>query len=144
MITGELLTQIPLFAGLPQSERESLASRAADVRLRAGEWLLIEGQAPAFFALLEGELAVFKSVTGRRHAHPYSQAGRVFRRGASAARRAVDRQRSGDIALARRAVRRRRLSRSDQPLPSAQRPDHEDDGRAGRVPTADRGGRRLP
>jgi thioredoxin reductase (NADPH) len=65
MITGELLSQIPLFAGLPQSERESLAARAADVRLRAGEWLLIEGQTPAFFALLEGELAVFKSVTGR-------------------------------------------------------------------------------
>jgi thioredoxin reductase (NADPH) len=65
MITGELLTRIPLFAGLPQSERESLAARAADVRLRAGEWLLMEGQAPAFFALLEGELAVFKSVTGR-------------------------------------------------------------------------------
>jgi thioredoxin reductase (NADPH) len=65
MITGELLTQIPLFAGLPENERESLAARAADVRLRAGEWLLMEGQAPAFFALLEGELAVFKSVTGR-------------------------------------------------------------------------------
>ena len=65
MITGELLTQIPLFAGLPLSERESLAVRAADVRLRSGEWLQIEGQAAAFFALLEGELAVFKSVTGR-------------------------------------------------------------------------------
>jgi thioredoxin reductase (NADPH) len=65
MITGELLTQIPLFAGLPENERESLAALAADVRLRAGEWLLMEGQAPAFFALLEGELAVFKSMTGR-------------------------------------------------------------------------------
>jgi thioredoxin reductase (NADPH) len=65
MITGNLLTQIPLFAGLPPNERESLASRAADVRLRAGEWLLMEGQEPAFFALLEGELAVFKSLTGR-------------------------------------------------------------------------------
>ena len=65
MITGELLTQIPLFAGLPKNERESLAARAADVRLRTGEWLLIEGQAPAFFALLDGELAVFKSVTRR-------------------------------------------------------------------------------
>jgi thioredoxin reductase (NADPH) len=65
MITGELLTQIALFAGLPPNERESLAARAADVRLRSGEWLQIEGQAAAFFALLEGELAVFKSVTGR-------------------------------------------------------------------------------
>ena len=84
MITGELLTQIPLFAGLPQSERESLASRAADVRLRAGEWLLIEGQAPAFFALLEGEFAVFKSLTGRDtriHTHkPGAYFGEVLRR----------------------------------------------------------------
>jgi thioredoxin reductase (NADPH) len=81
MITGELLTQIPLFAGLPSSERESLAARAADVRLRQGEWLQMEGQAPAFFALLEGELAVFKSVTGRDtriHTHtPGSYFGEV-------------------------------------------------------------------
>lgn len=72
MITGELLTRIPLFAGLPESERESLATRAADVRVRSGEWLQIEGQTPSFFALLEGELAVFKSMTGREariHTH---------------------------------------------------------------------------
>ena len=81
MITGELLTEIPLFAGLPPNERESLAARAADVRLRQGEWLQMEGQAPAFFALLEGELAVFKSVTGRDtriHTHtPGSYFGEV-------------------------------------------------------------------
>jgi thioredoxin reductase (NADPH) len=65
MITGELLTRIPLFAGLPDSERASLAARAADVRVRRDEWLILEGQAPAFFALLEGQLAVFKAVTGR-------------------------------------------------------------------------------
>jgi thioredoxin reductase (NADPH) len=65
MITGELLTRIPLFAGLPDSERASLAARAADVRVRRDEWLILEGQAPAFFALLEGQLAVFKAVAGR-------------------------------------------------------------------------------
>jgi len=65
MITGELLTRIPLFAGLPDTERASLAARAADVRVRGDEWLLLEGQAPAFFALLEGQLDVFKSVAGR-------------------------------------------------------------------------------
>jgi thioredoxin reductase (NADPH) len=72
MITGDLLTRIPLFAGLPDNERASLAARAADVRIRSDEWLILEGQAPAFFALLEGQLAVFKMVAGQdRRIHTY-------------------------------------------------------------------------
>jgi thioredoxin reductase (NADPH) len=67
MITGELLKQIPLFAKLPDSERASLAARAADVRLQANEWLVMEGQTPAFFALLEGHLSVIKSIAGHDH-----------------------------------------------------------------------------
>jgi thioredoxin reductase (NADPH) len=65
MITAELLTRISLFAKVPDNERASLASRAADVHLRKDEWLLVEGQAPAFFGLLEGRIDVFKSVGGR-------------------------------------------------------------------------------
>jgi thioredoxin reductase (NADPH) len=65
MITGELLKTIPLFAGLPDTERASLAARAADVRLQPDEWLILEGQAPAFFAVLEGQLPLFKSIAGR-------------------------------------------------------------------------------
>ena len=64
MITGELLTRVPLFAGIPDSERASIAARAADVRVGRDEWVILEGQAPAFFALLEGQLAVFKAVAG--------------------------------------------------------------------------------
>jgi thioredoxin reductase (NADPH) len=72
MITGDLLTRVPLFAGLPDNERASLAARAADVRIRSDEWLILEGQAPAFFALLEGQLAVFKMVAGQdRRIHTY-------------------------------------------------------------------------
>src|SRR6185437_15642126 len=62
MITAELLTRISLFAKVPDNERASLASRAADVHLRKDEWLLVEGQAPAFFGLLEGRIDVFKRV----------------------------------------------------------------------------------
>jgi thioredoxin reductase (NADPH) len=65
MITAELLKRIPLFAGIPDDERASLASRAADVRINADEWLILEGQAPSFFALLEGKLAVHKMIGGR-------------------------------------------------------------------------------
>ena len=67
MITAESLTHIPLFAILPETERGSLAARAADVRLQQGEWLIAEGQTPAFFALLEGKLAVLKSIGGHDH-----------------------------------------------------------------------------
>jgi thioredoxin reductase (NADPH) len=65
MITADLLTQISLFAPLPESERASLAARAADVRVGANEYLLIEGQTPAFFGLLEGRIDVSKVVGGR-------------------------------------------------------------------------------
>ena len=67
MITAETLTHVPLFARLPENERGSLAARAADVRLQQDEWLLIEGQTAAFFAVLEGTLSVVKSIGGRDH-----------------------------------------------------------------------------
>ena len=65
MITAEALTRIPLFACLPADERASLAARAADIRLHQDEWLLQEGQSAAFFAILEGHLAVVKTIAGR-------------------------------------------------------------------------------
>ena len=65
MITAELLSQISLFATLPEGERASISSRAADVRIRAGEYLLLEGQEPAFFGLLEGRIDVLKMLSGR-------------------------------------------------------------------------------
>ncbi len=67
MITAESLTHSPVFACRPETERASLAARAADVRLQQGEWLIVEGQTAAFFALLDGKLAVVKSISGHDH-----------------------------------------------------------------------------
>src|SRR5688572_13144398 len=78
MITADLLTRIPLFAGLPAEERASLAARAADVHIREDEWLLMEGQSPAFFGLLEGRLAVIKSIAGRDHHVATYEPGEYF------------------------------------------------------------------
>ena len=64
MITADLLARISLFAQLPESERASLAARAADVRVRTGDFLILEGQAPAFFGLLEGKLDLSKRIRG--------------------------------------------------------------------------------
>ncbi|HEX6053699.1 MAG TPA: FAD-dependent oxidoreductase [Gemmatimonadaceae bacterium] len=78
MITADLLTRIPLFAQLPEAERASIAARAADVRVRADEWLTVEGQSPAFFGLLEGRLAVIKSIAGRDHHVATFEPGEYF------------------------------------------------------------------
>ena len=78
MITAELLKRIPLFAGVPETERASLAARAADVRLNADEWLIMEGQTPAFYALLEGRLAVHKNVAGRDQQLAVYEPGEYF------------------------------------------------------------------
>jgi thioredoxin reductase (NADPH) len=67
MITADLLSRITLFAKIPESERASLAARAADLRLRTDEWLLVEGQTPGFYGLLEGHIDVLKVMGGREH-----------------------------------------------------------------------------
>jgi thioredoxin reductase (NADPH) len=64
VITADELRRVPLFAALPDNEAASLAARVADVRLRAGDWLIQEGEQPSFFLLLEGSLEVRKVVHG--------------------------------------------------------------------------------
>jgi thioredoxin reductase (NADPH) len=65
VITADLIGRIALFAKLPEEERASLAARAADIHLRQDEWLVVEGQAPSFYGLLEGRIDVLKDVAGR-------------------------------------------------------------------------------
>jgi thioredoxin reductase (NADPH) len=65
MITADDLSHISLFAAVPETERRTIADRAADVRLDPGDWLLQEGQAAAFYGPLDGRIDVFKSVGGR-------------------------------------------------------------------------------
>jgi thioredoxin reductase (NADPH) len=64
VITVAELRSIPLFAGVPDDEASTLASRLGDVRLRAGDWLVHEGEQPSFFLVLEGVLDLFKAVHG--------------------------------------------------------------------------------
>jgi thioredoxin reductase (NADPH) len=56
MITADELKIVKLFADVPQHERETIAARSADIHLRSGDWLIYQGEAPKFFAVLEGEL----------------------------------------------------------------------------------------
>src|SRR5215471_2697553 len=64
MITSDLLRRSPLFANYPDRELTTLANRSADMRLRANEWLIHEGEWPSFYVLIDGELEVRKDVGG--------------------------------------------------------------------------------
>ncbi|HET7231739.1 MAG TPA: FAD-dependent oxidoreductase [Longimicrobium sp.] len=78
MITAELLLQVPLFAAVPQGERAEIAGRTADLHLRQGEWLLQEGEAAAFFALIEGQVEVLKRIGDQEQHLTTYQPGEYF------------------------------------------------------------------
>jgi thioredoxin reductase (NADPH) len=72
MIAPDELLLCPTFACLEPLERQRLAERCADVRLRDGEWLIREGEVPYFFVVLEGQLQLVKDMLGReRELHQY-------------------------------------------------------------------------
>ena len=81
MITSDLLRAVPLFASLDDAALQEVAAAAADVSLVADEWLVHEGELPAFFVLLAGELEVTKTMAGREQVinqyHPGDYFGEV-------------------------------------------------------------------
>ena len=68
MITGEMLRTVPLLAGVADAELETIAARAADIALHTNEWLIQEGELPAFFILISGRLTIYKSIAGDERA----------------------------------------------------------------------------
>jgi thioredoxin reductase (NADPH) len=64
MITPDLFKDVPLFAEVPATELSTIAARSADIDLRAGDWLIHEGEVAAFFILLSGHMEVSKSYGG--------------------------------------------------------------------------------
>jgi len=61
---AEALRGLELFADVDPRVVAHVASRAADVHVRDGEYLLHEGEIPAFFVLIEGRVEVTKRVGG--------------------------------------------------------------------------------
>ncbi len=78
MITPDILRLVPLFAELDDADLQEIAAAAADIRLVADEWLVREGETPAFFALLAGELEVTKTVAGAERVIDHYHVGDSF------------------------------------------------------------------
>ncbi|HTW85061.1 MAG TPA: FAD-dependent oxidoreductase [Candidatus Sulfotelmatobacter sp.] len=60
MITVQDVRRIPLFAGLPDPAASRVAANAADIRLRANEYFVGEGETPAFYVVLDGRMEILK------------------------------------------------------------------------------------
>jgi len=78
MITADDLNKSPVFACLDEAERARFASRAADMRLRDGDWLAREGEQPSFCVLLEGRMKLYKKVLGRDQEYYEYKIGEYF------------------------------------------------------------------
>jgi CRP-like cAMP-binding protein len=60
MITPETVRGLAVFEALDDDAVAFVCSAAADMHLRAGDWFIYEGEAAAFFVLLEGSFEVLK------------------------------------------------------------------------------------
>jgi thioredoxin reductase (NADPH) len=67
MIAASDLVSIELFSKLTSQERQHFAMTAADVRVRAGDWLVYEGERSGFFVLLEGRVQFTKDIHGQEY-----------------------------------------------------------------------------
>jgi thioredoxin reductase (NADPH) len=82
VITAESLTHIPIFASAHQGDLDTIVSRSADIRVNAGDWLVLEGEAPAFLVVLEGRFEVVKIIAGAERVLGTLATGDFFGEGA--------------------------------------------------------------
>jgi thioredoxin reductase (NADPH) len=64
MVEAHELAEVALFSQLADAERERLSRTSADIRLRAGEYAVHEGDERALYAVLAGRIEVVKLVDG--------------------------------------------------------------------------------
>jgi thioredoxin reductase (NADPH) len=60
MITADIVRSLAIFEELDDDAVAFVCSAAADMRLRAGDWFIYEGESAAFFVLIEGSFEVLK------------------------------------------------------------------------------------
>ncbi|QHN05443.1 cyclic nucleotide-binding domain-containing protein [Granulicella sp. WH15] len=63
-MTADELEKVPLLALLSRTQRERISRTAADLRVRAGDWLTREGDVPCFFVVIEGGVEFLKEIGG--------------------------------------------------------------------------------
>ena len=78
MLTADELKSIPLFSTLDASALGDLVQAAADIHLGAGEYAVHEGEAPALFVVLAGNIEVTKLIDGIERTIGKRVPGQIF------------------------------------------------------------------
>lgn len=78
MASIDELKQIPLFASLAPKELDYLARSVPDLHLVRGDYVVHEGDAPALFVVVDGQLEVTKMVDGEERVITTRKAGGLF------------------------------------------------------------------
>ncbi len=78
MLTTDELRSIPLFSTLEASALGELARASADIHLGAGEYAVHEGEAPALFVVLSGNIEVTKLIDGIERTIGKRVPGQIF------------------------------------------------------------------
>jgi signal transduction histidine kinase len=103
----EVLRRLPLFSGLPEADLRTLHQGAKTIELKAGDWLMREGEAgETFYVVLQGEIEILKHSGGQEVALAARGPGEII--GEMALLQEVPRNASG------RAVKRTRLLSIDK------------------------------
>ncbi len=78
MITTEMLRSVALFAPFEDEHFARLATRAAEVTLGPGEFIVYTGEVPAFVVILAGSFALSRRIGARDHPVGVRTAGDYF------------------------------------------------------------------
>ena len=78
MITPEALAHLPLFESARDEALATIVSRSADVRVNAGDWIVLEGEAATFYVVVEGRCEIVKTIAGAEHVVDVVEPGGFF------------------------------------------------------------------
>jgi thioredoxin reductase (NADPH) len=78
MLTIDELAAIPLFSSLPATDLTDLGRASADIHLGAGEYAVHEGEEPALFVVLAGNIEVTKLIDGIERTIGMRVPGKIF------------------------------------------------------------------
>ncbi|MGA2761353.1 MAG: FAD-dependent oxidoreductase [Candidatus Cybelea sp.] len=78
MITVGTLSHLPLFESARDEALAKIVSRSADVRANAGDWIVLEGEAAAFYVVVEGRCEIVKTIAGAEHIVDVVEPGGFF------------------------------------------------------------------
>ena len=78
MINVDELAHLPLFESARDEALATIVSRSADLHVNAGDWIVLEGEAAAFYVFLEGRGEIVKTLAGAEQVVDVVEPGGFF------------------------------------------------------------------